>query len=709
MISSTTPSQDTLSVKNVNVPVLISGAGPTGLFAAILLTKLNIPVRLIERHLEVSPLSKALVIHSRTMELFAQAGIVDRFLDLGSHISDFHVYFGPKLMSVIPALNTKESHYNYGLFLEQSRTTWGLTEELKEIGVQVDRGWELMETKVVEENNADGTTTNYVETKIRRALVGDNIRTTESRILGAVEEDPEEANKQYEVEVIRSEYLIATDGGKSAVRHKLDIAFPGRTLDNNLIIFDGHVDSDVPFDAGITVINGTNNKTMIAFQLPNGETRFLLDNGFLTPEEHSALKPEELTMDVFEKLASATIAPAKFKCLDHSWLTYYRVNERQAETFCYKKRVFLAGDASHVHSPAGGQGMNMGLQDSFNLTWKIALVLHGMAPKVLLDSYEAERKPVADAIIKLSAKLLDIGLAQDFVRRTFKRIAATIAPYILPYINTNNPINMLFIRYHDNAINQRSESQAHVDEDYQVGQRARDGNLRVIRKQDMGLAAQEGETVRLHQLMVGPGIFHILVFTSDLLLPALSKNEKSTSPTIKGVETTDAGGLAKSIEEHLSAWRSKWSYKSRAQIIESTVSTIPGPTTPETSNDTSSTSSSLAAIPHPIRADKAFMVHTIVTDCSLPSSSLSSSPKSNSESMVSTVASMDRLADNKAGEGKVYLDHQGCIHQKYGVASKNGPGVIVVVRPDSYIGYRVLGAGPSAWDEVDRYLESILA
>ncbi|KAF8946354.1 hypothetical protein BGZ47_000765 [Haplosporangium gracile] len=713
MSSSTTSATQAASpVKNVNVPVLISGAGPTGLFAAILLTKLNIPVRLIERYLEVSPLSKALVIHSRTMEHFAQAGIVDRFLDLGSHLSDFRIYFGPKLMSVIPALNTKESHFNYGLFLEQSRTTWGLTEELKEIGVHIDRGWELMDTKVVEENNADGTTTSYVESKIRRALVGDNIRTTESRILGAVEEDPEEANKQYEVEVVRSEYLIATDGGKSAVRHKLNIAFPGRTLDNNLIIFDGHVDSDIPFDAGITVINGTNNKTMIAFPLPNGRFRFLLDNGFLTPEEHAAIKPAELTMEVFEKLAGATVAPAKFKCLDSSWLTYYRVNERQAETFCHKQRVFLAGDASHVHSPAGGQGMNTGLQDSYNLAWKIALVLHGMAPKSLLDSYEAERKPVADGIIKLSAKLLDIGLAQDFVRRTFKRIAASIAPYILPYISTNNPVSMLFIRYHDNAINQRSKSQAHIDEVYQVGQRARDGNLRMIRKQDMGLAAQEGETVRLHELMVGPGIFHILVFTSDLLLPALSKNERSTSPTIKGIETTDASGLAKSIGEHLSAWRSKWSYKTRTQIVESIASTVSGPTTPELktvsptlSNDTSCTASSLAAIPHPIRANKAFMVHTIVSDCSLPSSS----PKSNNESMVSTVASMDCLAENKAGEGKVYLDHQGCIHQKYGVADKHGPGAIVVVRPDSYIGYRVLGAGPSAWDEIDQYLESILA
>lgn len=229
----------------------------------------------------------------------------------------------------------------------------------------------------------------------------------------------------------------------------------------------------------------------------------------------------------------------------------------------------------------------------------------------------------------------------------------------------------------------------------------------------MGLAAQEGETVRLHQLLVGPGIFHILVFTSDLLLPVPSKNGRSTSPppaAIKGVETTDASGLAKSIEEHLFAWRSKWSYKTRTQIVESTASTVPGPTTPEMksisptlSSDTACTASSLAAVPHPIRADKAFMVHTIASDCSL-----SSSPKS-SESMVSTMASTDRLADNKAGEGKVYLDHQGRIHQKYGVVGKHGPGAIVVVRPDSYIGYRVLGAGPSAWREVDQYLESILA
>jgi 2-polyprenyl-6-methoxyphenol hydroxylase-like FAD-dependent oxidoreductase len=120
---------------------------------------------------------------------------------------------------------------------------------LNELGVQVDRGWELMDTKVVEEGNKS-----WVETTIRKAIQGTNIRTTESKVLGVVEEDAEEEGKLYQTEIVRSEYLIATDGGKSVVRHKLKIAFPGRTLDNNIIIFDGQVDSDIPFD-GITQVD----------------------------------------------------------------------------------------------------------------------------------------------------------------------------------------------------------------------------------------------------------------------------------------------------------------------------------------------------------------------------------------------------------------------------------------------------------------------
>ncbi|KAF8927281.1 FAD binding domain-containing protein [Dissophora ornata] len=661
----------------VDIPVLISGAGPTGLYAAVLLTQLNIPCRLIERHLDVSPLSKALVIHSRTMEIFALSGIIDKFLERSEAVSDFHAYIGSKHVAVLPALANKESHYTFGLFLEQKRTVDILAEDLEAMGGKVDRGWELVDTKVVEEE-ASGKS--WVETTIRRAIVGTNIRETESHVLGVVEEDPEEQDKKYETQVVKSEYMIATDGGKSAVRHKLNIGFPGRTLDNNIIIFDGHVESDIQFN-NITAINGVNDRVMAVFPLHDGQVRIIVDNGHLTPEEHEALKSEDLTVEQFEQLAAACIAPAKFKCIDCSWLTYYRVNERQAENYAYKNRIFLAGDACHVHSPAGGQGMNLGLQDSFNLTWKLALVLHGIAPKTILETYEAERKPVADGIIKLTAKFLERGMAQDFIGRTLRKIAFTIAPYILPYIAPDdNPITMLAIRYHENAINQRSKSQASIDEVYQVGQRARDGELHVVQKQGSEQASVDF-SVRLHELLVGPGIFHVLVFASDMLLSS------TKTQTIKGVETTNSDTLAKEIETHLTAWRSKWAYKKEGSTTLSL---------PPLKN------ASLDAIPHPPKPDILFMVHVLASDLAVP-------PAQSSEDGPSSVeSSTDVLAENKAGEGKIYLDHLGLVHQKYGVLAKHGPGAIVVVRPDSHMGYRVLGAGKTAWDEIDVYFESIL-
>ncbi|KAG0252518.1 hypothetical protein BG011_006929 [Mortierella polycephala] len=311
----------------MDIPVLISGAGPAGLYAAILLTKLNIPCRLIERHFEISPLSKALVIHSRTMEIFAMSGIIDKFLERGTPLTAVHAYSGSKLVSALPILTSKESHFGFGLFIEQQHTSATLAEELEFLGVKVDRGWELMDTKVVEQGDKS-----WVETIIRRAVGGNNTRATESQVLGVVELDPDQVEKQYEYQTVKSEYLIGTDGGKSVVRHKLNIGFPGRTVDNNIIIFDGHIETDIPVQVP-TVIGGVNDRALAFFPLQDGQVRVILDNGVLTPKEHAALKSEDLTIENFEKLAAACIAPSKFKCLDTSWLTFYRVNERQAEHF----------------------------------------------------------------------------------------------------------------------------------------------------------------------------------------------------------------------------------------------------------------------------------------------------------------------------------------------------------------------------------------
>ncbi|KAF9311199.1 hypothetical protein BG006_004609, partial [Podila minutissima] len=278
------------------------------------------------------------------MEIFAMTGILDSFISQGAHLSDIYAYFGGKLTSVLPALRGTESEYCFGLFLEQLRTTAILAEELEKIGGHVDRGWELMDTKVVIDPE---TGKEHVETVIRRALVGDNIRTTESTILGVVEEDRDEEGKEYEVQTVRSQYLIATDGGKSVVRHKLNIGFPGKTLDNNIILVDCLVDSPIPLKNVTVVSAGDNHRAMAVFPVHDDVVRIILDNGVLTPEEHAKLDSKKLTLEMCQKLVDECAAPAKFQLRDPTWLTYYRVNERLAEQFAFKNRIFLAGDAAH--------------------------------------------------------------------------------------------------------------------------------------------------------------------------------------------------------------------------------------------------------------------------------------------------------------------------------------------------------------------------
>lgn len=188
------------------------------------------------------------------------------------------------------------------------------------------------------------------------------------------------------------------------------------------------------------------------------------------------------------------------------------------------------------------------------------------------------------------------------------------------------------IRYHENNINKRHAHQPPPTDEFDVGVRARDGDLVLVS------STPTTAPFRLHELLTGPGIFHVLVFTSDMLT-------KSTScKTIKGVATTDSAALFADIHECLQRWTAKW------------------PMHPGTKH-----------------AGSMFQIHVVSATRPL------------------------------ASEDKVYHDVTGCAHQKYGVPGKSGSGGIVVLRPDSYIGYRVQGASKAAWTDVDGYFRSILS
>lgn len=276
-MSTATPS---LSEPPGEIPVLISGAGPTGLLTAILLTKMNIPCQIVEREQYFSPLSKAVWIHSRTQEILhlIDPELMDQVLEQGELLPNHRYYFNGKMVLETRMLPKNESVFETMVQLPQAKMVRILERALEKASggkVGVEWGWEVVDTKVIhapgvhapreevleqkehdgKDNNGDLVSPDWVETTVRRALKGTNQRAGESKVLGTIglpEEDGgyqnENEGKQYEHKVIKSRYLVGADGARSLIRHKTNIPFVGKTRDYNMIVFDGMVDSDILID-----------------------------------------------------------------------------------------------------------------------------------------------------------------------------------------------------------------------------------------------------------------------------------------------------------------------------------------------------------------------------------------------------------------------------------------------------------------------------
>ncbi|KAF9923250.1 hypothetical protein FBU30_006677 [Linnemannia zychae] len=543
--SLTSPHDDSPATTVTDILVLISGAGPTGLMAAILLAKMGIRSKVIERDMTVSPLSKAISLHPRTLEIFqfANPELVERFKEETWMSHKGRVYFGGKLTAEVPWTPATESQFHYTHCAPQTTTVRLLTEEYERTGMgSIERGWELTDTRVIEIENTKGgeasrRSSSWVETTVRRAIEGTNKRQGENPVLGTVEQAEEDKEKKYEYRVIRSSFLIGADGGRSTVRHILKIPFLGRTRDINIILFDGHIDTDLPLDE-IASINGNNMHAVGMFPLYGNRVRFLLSDGTLIEEELAARNPKTPTKEYFEKLLEATVAPHKVKVLSYNWLTYYRPNERRASHFVHKQRIFLAGDAAHCHSPMGGQGLNTGLQDSYNLAWKIGMVLNGTAPLALVDSYNEERVPIADEIIQYSAKSLSLFVSENYLVFQIRKMGLTLYSYIQPYLFTGtgtSNISMLGLRYHKNSLNKEHCSQNYASTaPASIGKRAPDGLVYSLNP--------EHAPIRLYHLMSTPGAFQILVFTSNRLTQEIDLSERLTGD----------------IEHYQQSWIGQW-------------------------------------------------------------------------------------------------------------------------------------------------------
>lgn len=375
-MTETVVSDTVVSASPVSDTVLVSGAGPVGLVMALELARYGVPVRLVDRMAGRETTSRAVAVWPRTLELLERAGggLSAELVGLGNRVTVANIFAGAAEIARVE-LSEVATPYPFVLMLPQSETERVLVRHLEARGVAAELGVELTGF----EADADGVTAT-----LRHA-------------------DGREETGRYGA-------LIACDGAHSVVRHRLGLSFEGDTLGNDWAQGDFHIEG-VPFPPNEFATWWHEDGPAVLF--PLGGTRYRLILG-LGPSQGVVPPPPSLA--TFQSILDAR-GPGGMRLADTVWTTSFRINERQVEKYRVG-RVFLAGDAAHVHSPAGGQGMNTGMQDAVNLAWKLALVLRGLSDSpLLLDSYDPERRAVGAGVIASAGRLTRLATLKNPLAR----------------------------------------------------------------------------------------------------------------------------------------------------------------------------------------------------------------------------------------------------------------------------------------------------
>ena len=351
------------------VTVLVVGAGPVGLTMAIELVRQGVKVRIIDMAAARTDKSKALIIWPRTLELLSRSGPVDAFISAGLKITTATIRTGETLIAQTD-LTDVDSPFPFALSLPQSETERLLDQRMKGFGIQVERQVELLR---------------FAETE---AGVTSILRHPDGR-----------------EETVESGWLIGCDGAHSAVRHGLGMQFEGDTVQNDFILADVHI-ANAPGSPSEISIYWHRDGVLLFFPISGGRYRVIADIG-ASQDPH----PHEPALEDVQSLLDQR-GPEGIVAADPIWLSAFRINERKVRDY-RRGRIFLAGDAAHVHSPAGGQGMNTGMQDAFNLAWKLALVCQGKAAPGLLDSYSPERSAVGRKVLADAGRLTAIATLRN--------------------------------------------------------------------------------------------------------------------------------------------------------------------------------------------------------------------------------------------------------------------------------------------------------
>jgi len=370
--------------------VLVVGAGPVGLTAAAELRRRGVDCRIVDRLPAPQPYAKAVGIQPRTLEIWEAMGLVRGALDeavpMLGQLTFVNGAPGPRIELDLPT----DVPYRFAA-LPQYTTERLLTEHLASYGTAVERGTELMELE-----QHDG--------HVRASLI--------------TPDGPEE---------VSARYVVGCDGAHSRVRRAAGIGFEGDAFPEQYMLGDVEVDWDLPEGFGVRSshrnADGGTDDVLVCIPLP-GRRRYRM----------SMLVPPELTSAPVGEVAHGLeggrapelrhiqavldrLSPQPTTATALRWSSVFRISHRLADRY-REGRVFLAGDAAHIHPPTGAQGMNTGVQDAYNLAWKLALAVRGVADDRLLDSYHAERHPVGEEVVGRTVRHARAGLDSDPDDRT---------------------------------------------------------------------------------------------------------------------------------------------------------------------------------------------------------------------------------------------------------------------------------------------------
>ena len=426
--------------------VLIVGAGPTGMTAAIELRRMGMDVRIVDKSDHMARYSQALVVQARTLEQFQRYGMADQVIAQGRKLREAK-FFSEGKQIVDFKLDHMDGRYPFALFIPQSETEKLLNAHMEALGARAERGVELLELKR-----------------------DPNLHATLRHPDGRTEE-------------VAPCWVIGADGAHSTIRQKMGVAFEGGGVGLSFYLGDCEVEGpDVPDDE-------------LAIHVRHGDVLFLarlsdkLVRLIVATHEQPAADKRDITIEDLQRAVDRMGVQARIKGAE--WLTPFHVNDRQAAHYRIGN-LFLAGDASHIHSPVGGQGMNTGIQDAANLAWKLVAVARG-ASDALLDSYEEERGEVGRALLRFTERGLKLAT-------TSNPIMESLRDGLAPLLSMLDPVQHRAVGFiSETAIEYRSSSIVHDyggDGHLRAGDRVPD--LRLNRGREASLL--EGWTVPRHRV-----------------------------------------------------------------------------------------------------------------------------------------------------------------------------------------------------------------